>query len=163
MKRVGANDPVAMCEEGFNQHKKGEYTSAFEYCSKAAELGHVEAHYRLAVMYHNGDGVEKDIEMVMYHLEQAAIGGHPDARNNLGIEEGNNGNIERAVKHFIIAANQGHDGSIKELMVAYREGFVSKDDLAAALRAHQAAVDETKSPQRDAAEAHYRNKDSINA
>jgi len=30
--------------------------------------------------------------------------------DNLGIEEGNNDNFERAVKHFIIAANQGHDG-----------------------------------------------------
>jgi len=30
---------------------------------------------------------------------------------------------------------------------------VSKEDYAAALRAHQAAVDETKTPQRDEAEA----------
>jgi len=32
-------------------------------------------------------------------------------------------------------------------------GRVSKDDFAAALRAHQAAVDATKSPQREAAAA----------
>jgi len=48
-------------------------------------------------------------------------------------------------------------------MFAFKEGYASKDDLAAALRAHQAAVDATKSPQRDAAEAYYRNKDSINS
>jgi len=36
-------------------------------------------------------------------------------------------------------------------MEAFRNGLVSKDDLAAALRAHQAAVDATKSPQRDIA------------
>ena len=75
--------------------------------------------------------------------------------DNLSIEEGNNDNFERAVKHFIIAANQGHDGSIKALMYAYKEGFVSKDDLAGALRAHQAAVDATKSTQRDVAEEYY--------
>ncbi len=63
-----------------------------------------------------------------------------------------NGNVERAVKHMIIAAGQGEDDSIKTLMGAFKWGFVSNEDLAAALRAHQAAVDETKSPQREAAE-----------
>ena len=33
----------------------------------------------------------------------------------------------------------------------YMNGNVSKEDFAAALRAHQAAVDATKSPQREAA------------
>jgi len=55
------------------------------------------------------------------------------------------------VKHWIISANLGDDGSIKILMEKFKEGFVSKDDLAAALRAHQAAVDATKSPQREEA------------
>ena len=37
----------------------------------------------------------------------------------------------------------------------YAEGYVSNEDFAAALRAHQAAIDATKSPQREAAELHY--------
>ena len=163
MKRIEVNDPVALRRKGVEQAQKGEYTSAFEYFTKAAELGNAEAHYQLAITYHNGEGVEKDIEKEMYHLELAAIGGHPIARFNLGCIEGKCGNIERAVQHFIIAATQGDDESIKALMFAFKEGYASKDDLAAALRAHQAAVDATKSPQRDAAEAYYRNKDSINA
>ena len=65
------------------------------------------------------------------------------------------------MQHFIIAATKGDDESIKALMSAFKGGEVRKDVLAAALRAHQAAVDATKSPQRDAAEAYYRNKDSI--
>jgi len=56
------------------------------------------------------------------------------------------------VKHWIIAANLGNDRSLEELKDCYREGLVSKDDFAAALRVHQAAVDATKSPQREAAE-----------
>ena len=35
----------------------------------------------------------------------------------------------------------------------YEWGMLSKDDYAAALRVHQAAVDETKSPRREAADA----------
>eukprot|EP00985_Skeletonema_marinoi_P016387 scaffold8797_cov83-Skeletonema_marinoi.AAC.2 len=156
MKRIEANDPVAMRREGFVQYEKGNYSSAVEYYTKATELGDVDAHFRLSILYHNGQGVEKDRGKDIYHLEEAAIGGHPNARYNLGVEENESGNIERAVKNFIIAATQGHDGSIKALMEKFKEGFVSKDDLAAALRAQQAAVDATKSPQREAADAYVR-------
>ena len=103
-------------------------------------------------MYHDGEGVEKDEEKYIHHLEEAAIGGHPGARYNIGCEEMSKGNVERAMKHYIIAATQGNDNSIKALMDAYKDGFVEKDDLASALRAHKTAVDETKSPQREAAE-----------
>jgi hypothetical protein len=85
-------------------------------------------------------------------LEVAAIGGHPNARYNLGCAEWGNGRTDRAIKHCIIAANLGHDGSLKSLKDGFQRGLMSKEDFAAALRAHQAAVDATKSPQREAAE-----------
>ena len=47
------------------------------------------------------------------------------------------------------------DGSIKVLMENFREGFMEKEDLATALRAHKAAVNATKSPQRDVAEEYH--------
>ena len=88
----------------------------------------------------------------LYHLEEAAIGGHPRARYNLGCYEGYNGRIERTIKHFIISANLGYDNAIEALRKEYSHGNISKEDLEAAHRAHQAAVDATKSPQREAAE-----------
>eukprot|EP00985_Skeletonema_marinoi_P001882 scaffold765_cov66-Skeletonema_marinoi.AAC.2 len=152
MKRLEANDPVAMLREGLKQYNKGEYQSAFEYFTRAAELGNADAHYRLSLLYRDGEGVEKDRGTVVHHLEEAAIRGHPDARHDIGCHEwNNNGSAERAVKHWIIAATQGDDGSIKFLINAFKVGLVSKDDLAVALRAHKAAVDATKSSQRDAA------------
>ena len=45
----------------------------------------------------------------------------------------------------------GHDESLEVLKNAYRAGLVSKEDFAAALRAHQAAIDATKSPLREKA------------
>jgi hypothetical protein len=57
------------------------------------------------------------------------------------------------VKHFIIAANLGLDVSMEKLKRCYAGGVISKESFAAVLRAHQAAVDAWKSPQRDAAEA----------
>eukprot|EP00984_Skeletonema_dohrnii_P026905 scaffold16308_cov71-Skeletonema_dohrnii-CCMP3373.AAC.3 len=156
MKRVEANDPVAMCGEGFLQYQKGDYSSAFEYSKKAAELGNVSAHYRLSLLYLDGQGVEKDEKKSIHHTEVAAIGGHPDARCNLASYEERNGDMKRTARHLIIAATQGSNESIKSLMDLFKIGKVSKDDLAAALRAHQAAVEETKSPQREAAEDFFR-------
>ena len=152
MKRIKANDPVAMFQEGEEQCKKANLVRAFEWYTKAAQLGDAEAHCKLAAMYQLGKGVEEDDGKQNHHLEEAAIGGHPLARCNLGMNEMINDNYERAVKHWIIAAAQGDDNSIKMLMKFFKEGFVKKTDLAYALRAHQTAVDATKSPQREAAD-----------
>jgi TPR repeat protein len=103
-------------------------------------------------LYRDSEGVEKDMKKQVYHLEEAAIGGHPSARYNLGIEEENNGRYERAVKHWIIGSNLGHDQSLKGLKDLYAEGYVSKEEYANALRAYQASVDATKSEEREKAE-----------
>jgi DNA-binding GntR family transcriptional regulator len=55
------------------------------------------------------------------------------------------------VKHFIIAAKLGHTGAMKALWQHYSEGNITKQDLEATLRTHQAAIDAMKSPQREAA------------
>jgi TPR repeat protein len=103
-------------------------------------------------MYHDGEGVERDEKKMLYHWEEAAIGGHPDARYNLACYERINGRIDRAVKHLMIAAKLGHDVTLENLRRGYAIGFVSKEDFATALRAHQAATDATKSLQREKAE-----------
>ena len=152
VKRAEANDPMALCKVGSKHCEKGEYGSGFEYYTKAARLGLAEAHYKLSAMYQHGKGVNKDKGKEVHHMEEAAIGGHPKARYALGCHEYMNDNAERAVKHWIISATQGYDGAIKLLMEAFKQGEVEKEDLTAALRAQKAAVDATKSPQRDAAE-----------
>jgi hypothetical protein len=153
MRRVAANDPVAIREIGMKRCSNRDYERAFEYLTKAAELGDVSAHYSLSVMYQGGLGVEKDEKRGLYHLEEAAIAGHTNARYDLGCYEGRNDRSDRSIKHIIIAANLGYDKAIQALKGCYKNGLVSKEDFAAALRGHQAAVDATKSPQRDAAEA----------
>ena len=154
MKRVEANDPVAMCYMGTKRLDKGDDKSAFDYFTRAATLGDALAHHKLACLYHYGEGVGKDKKKELHHEQQAAIGGHPGARNNIGHIEWDNGRMDRAVKHWIIAAKLGHDNALKNVKNVYEAGFVSKDDFAEALRGHQAAIDATKSPQREeAAEA----------
>ena len=105
MKRVEANDPVAMCYIGTERCKKGDYKSAFAYWTKAAALGDVVAHYQLSCMYQFGHGVEKDEKKALHHAEEAAIAGHPEARYYLGWIEEERGRSDRAAKHYIIAPN----------------------------------------------------------
>ena len=152
LKRVEANDPVAIAQVGREHCVRGEFGTAFEYLTKAVELGDVNARYNLSLLYQQGEGgVEKDEKKELYHLEEAAIAGQPEARFRLGIFEGAEGRFDRMVKHFIVSANLGHDESIQELKKCYVRGFVSKENFAGALRAHQSAVDATKSPQREEA------------
>ena len=109
------------------------------------------SHYNLSLLYMNGLGVEKDKKKRLHHLEAAAIGGDHVARNHLAIVEWENGRQERAIKHWIIAATLGDDDAVTCLMERYVVGLVYKEDFAAALRAYQAAMDATKSAQREAA------------
>ena len=45
-----------------------------------------------------------------FHYEAAAIAGHEAARYNLGYMENKSGNMERAVKHWMIAASAENYG-----------------------------------------------------
>lgn len=155
LKRVEANDPIAIREGGSLHFKEGDDCSAFDLWTKAAKMGDVQSHYCISELYKNGHGVEKNKKKYIYHLEKAAIGGVVLARYDLAsieILEKTEESFKRAVKHFIIAANHGHDPSIRELRVFYEHDLVSKLEFAAALRSHQAAVDAMNSSLREKGE-----------
>jgi len=108
---------------------------AIELYEQAAEFGSLEAHIFLANAYENGQGVETDFAKV-HHFEIASIGGHESARYALGwYEERVKGNMDRAVKHYVLAANCGYDDGIKAVGKVYKLGLVTKDGYAASLRA----------------------------
>jgi tetratricopeptide (TPR) repeat protein len=154
-KRIEVNDPAAICDMGTKRHIEGDFKAAFEYWTRAAVLGDVLAHYQLSTLYQNGEGVEKDEKKQLHHLEKAAIGGNPDARHNLGHMEEMRGRVDRAAKHFIIAAKLGLDESLECVKGLYKAGLVSKDDVVEALRGYEAAIDAMKSPQREEAAKYY--------
>ncbi len=161
-KRVEAGDPQALRRMGTRSYHERDYDKAVEYWTKAAELEDLDAHYELGAIYFEELWVEEDEEIncpflneerSVYHLERAAIGGHAEARHILGCVEEYNGNIDRAVKHYIIAANLGYEDSMKEVWDFFKSECIAKEDLEATLRTHTAAIDAMKSPERDAGEA----------
>ena len=151
MKRVEANDPVAIQEMGTDIYYEGDYEAAFEYWTRAVDLGDTDAHYQLSTLYRDGLGVEKDEKKQLHHLKQAAISGDAVARHYLGWTEEQRGRMDRAVKHYIIAAKLGYDDSLESVKDMYKDGHVNKEDFATALRGHHAAIAATESPQREAA------------
>ncbi len=129
--RAEANDPFAIVQVGQMRYDVGNFKAAFEYYSKAAGLGDISAHHKLSNLYWDGKGVEKDEKRSLYHTKLAAIGGHHIARYNLGYEEERRDRMDRAVKHWIIAANMGYDKALVALKHYYLKGLVNKEDLTA--------------------------------
>eukprot|EP00577_Skeletonema_sp_RCC1716_P026022 CAMPEP_0113437136 /NCGR_PEP_ID=MMETSP0013_2-20120614/37254_1 /TAXON_ID=2843 ORGANISM="Skeletonema costatum, Strain 1716" /NCGR_SAMPLE_ID=MMETSP0013_2 /ASSEMBLY_ACC=CAM_ASM_000158 /LENGTH=170 /DNA_ID=CAMNT_0000327769 /DNA_START=384 /DNA_END=893 /DNA_ORIENTATION=+ /assembly_acc=CAM_ASM_000158 len=140
MKLFKAGNLTAIRQKGCEAKIVHNYGRAMELLTKAANMGDAVAHCELANMYGFGGG-----KKAVYHWEEAAIRGNPEARFNLGVNAARNSKFDRAVKHWIIAASQGYDLALEKLKEWYHMGTVRKEDLTSALRAHQAAIDSTKS------------------
>ena len=82
------------------------------------------------------------------------MGGFATARHNLGCAEARGGNWDRALKHYMVAAGDGHDDSVKGIQQLYMAGNATKEDYTSALLAYQKYLDEIRSEQRDNAAAY---------
>ena len=92
-------------------------------------------------------------KMAKHYYEVAAMGGNAIARHNLGNMESERGNVDRAIKHYMIAVRDGDNDSLKEIQDLYSDGHATKDDYIEALRLYQEYLGEIKSVQRDKAAA----------
>ena len=97
--------------------------------------------------------MERDEKKTAYYWEQGAIRGDDGARVALGYLEQNFGNIDRALRHHMIAVTYGHQNSLTVIQKLYSNGQATKDDYTKALRAYQDYLNDVKSPQRDEAAA----------
>ena len=131
-----------------------DHAKALDLWLRAAELGSTKSYCNIGGAYYFGrGGVERDEKKANHYFELAAMGGHLDARHNLGVLEGRASNADRALNHFMIAAGCGYYNSLEHIKQMFMNGDVTKDDYAKALRAYQANLVEIKSAQRDEAAA----------
>ena len=98
-------------------------------------------------------GVSRDTAKAVQHWEKAATQGNLESRNSLGIYEVGNGNHERAVRHFLIAAKMGEKNALNNIKEIFVAGRATKEQYAEALKGYQDSVNEMKSPERDEAQA----------
>ena len=120
-KRMELDDPMAIQELGF-LYASGLYglkqnsAKALELFHRAGELGFARAYHNIAYCYKNGiNGLQMDEKKVILNLELAAMGGHVSARFFLGWFEVEEGNVERALKHCMIAVKAGDSDSLKKI------------------------------------------------
>jgi len=157
-RRIEAGDATAIHIQGcFYYHGKNgftqDYAKALEFYNRAAELGYADAYCSIGCAYLNGRGVEADKEKAKHYWKLAAIRGNVEARHILGVDEENAGNVNRALKHYMIAVGGGYDDSLKRIKVLYTYGQASKEDYMKALQSYQTYLSEIKSSQRDKAAA----------
>ena len=155
---VEVGDAEAICNVG-SCYYNGDYglpqdhAKALELYQQAGELGNVGAYHSISVAYYTGNGVERDEKKAEYYFELAAMGGDTVARRNLGALEGRAGNMDRSLKHYMIAAGMGCTASLENIKLMFMDGNTTKDDYAKALRVYQAYLVGIKSAQRDQAAA----------
>lgn len=122
-KKVNANDAEGNNFLGciYNDGTKlpQDLKKAFEFWSRAAELGNITAHNNLATLHAQGRGVERDMNKAKYHWELAAMMGHENSRHNLASLEMGAYNFDRAMKHFMIAAGAGFEHSLEPIKACY--------------------------------------------
>ena len=158
--RIELNDAHAMRIIGYDYSEgllglSQNYAKALELWHRAGELGDADAYNNIASAYMLGEGVERVEEKAWYYYELAAMKGHVYARHNFGSIEGNRGNTNKALRHWMIAVKDGGSNSLQEIKKMYMNGDATKDVYNKALQYYQAYLDEIKSDQRDKAATLY--------
>ena len=120
-------DMIAQFQLGLSHLEAGRNAEAIRLIRLSANQGQPAAQYRLAKLYENGIGVEKDLPAAKKLLERSAKGGNRIAMHDLGhyfatgvaIDQPD---IAKAVTWFQQAADRGVLDSQFNLGVLYQEG-----------------------------------------
>jgi len=153
-KRMEAGDCRAFCHIGYYYYEgtygfPRDYTKALELWHTAGEHGSATSYFNIATAYYSGIGVIADTKKAVHYTELAAMRGCIGARYKLGFDEENKGNMDRAIKHYMIAVESGHGDSLTGIKELYADKHATKEDYANALRARQVHLSDIKSEQRD--------------
>lgn len=122
---------------------------ALELFLRAVQLGSIEAHNKIGMLYSDGNYLLKDPKKSIYHFQQGAVKGCEYARFHIGLEEFKMGNIDRAIKHWVIGASIGHKSSLDNVEVGFTRGHATKAQYEKAMRGYQFYLDEAKTETRD--------------
>ena len=122
-----SNQTFEAYQMAMGHYAKGEYKEALEYFTKAAEGNHSPSMYKIGVMYHNGEGVEKDLAKAKEMFEKAIKNdGDTDSVYMIadmyyygrGVEQ----NKRKAFDLFIQAGFADHAGAQAQVGALYLEG-----------------------------------------
>jgi TPR repeat protein len=90
------------------------------------------------------------LKKAKFNWEAASMAGDEEARYNLGNLEAKFGNMERAAKHWTIAASAGNHYSLVNLLVLFKQDLVPRDEIESALTSYNNSCAEMRSEAREA-------------
>lgn len=150
-KLIDLNDVNAMCLLA-NSYKHGinglqmDHDKAKDLYTRAAMLGCGNAHDSLGYIYDDEVG---DREKAKFHFEAAAMAGVVTARFNIGAREYNDGNMDRAIMHWTIAAESGCSFAMNEMITFYGKGSIDVELIEWTLAAYNSSCAAVKSLERE--------------
>lgn len=138
-------------------YNQGDYDAAYEGFISLAQIGNPDAMMNVAVMFDNGQGVEKNVTRAAYWYKKSARLGIVEAQYNLAdmyrVGAGVQKDYSLAVEWFEKAANQGHPKARNSVGQMYLQGlgvaasqstaldwFEQAGDLGHALAAYNAGL-----------------------
>jgi TPR repeat protein len=127
-------------ENGLEYYKKGQYKEARQSFEIAVENLDNKAMLALGIMYHNGDGVKKDLNIAISWYEKAAKLGNMYAYEKLGNIYAMKQDYKKAAGFFKKAANDGNAICAYNLGYFYTGGLGVKRDLAKSLKWYEKAA-----------------------
>ena len=86
------------------------------------------------------------------------MAGHEATRFKLGMMDYELGNRELAVKHWTIAASAGHHTAMHNLLIAFKGGLLSINDIEATLTAYNNSCAKMRSEARDNYMSNFKNR-----
>ena len=129
---------------------KEDRKKALELFFRGSELGSSGAYSHLGEAYLFGDIVKKDMDKARYCYELSASMGDVNSRHMIGYFDGwLQGDMKRAVKHFMLGAMAGSLTCLREVQQGFNLGLVTKEESEKALQAFHMSYDSMRSDQRD--------------
>ena len=112
---------------GMNCYESGKHEEALGYLLQGSDAGDVRCDYALAVMYYNGQGVQKDYAQSTRYYTKAAEAGILPAlvsagfayANAVGVAE----DFNKAVRYLKKAVEMGDDAAKVTLAEIYAKGY----------------------------------------
>ena len=143
-----------LVSRGMRHYNNQDYGSAFRCFRQAAETGDAYAQYNLALCYHKGEGVEKDLREAKMWYREAAEQGYVYAQYSLAefcrCGDGGEKDMSEAVKWYRAAAQQGHPGAQYSLGTCYANGQGVFKDVAEAEKWYRKAAEQGDETSREA-------------
>lgn len=135
-----------MNERGVEAYNNSEYSEAFKWFHKAAELGYAPAQHNIGRMYNEGVGVEKDSASAVSWFRKAAQQGDTESQNILGylflFGQGVDKDYSEALSWFQKAANSGSSVAQNNIGYIYQEGYGVSQDYKEAMKWFRKAAEQ---------------------